>query len=158
MYLIKTLVSLWYKHRTKTYYLHLSGCSAYMLTRLHLGQQINMAVDLLRLRTSVSRLPKLCFHVSQKQHLAGNICLFSTQTSTKPATFQRIPREELVPKVKSRLKDRPYMVGSTGQGFPEFLGEPTESFPHGVFVNNPHQAALAELTAKCMLLTIRQEL
>ena len=42
------------------------------------------------------------------------------------------------------------MVGSTGGGFPEFLGEPTESFPHGVFVNNPHQASLAELTAKCM--------
>ena len=55
-----------------------------------------------------------------------------------------------MPKIKSRLKDRPYMVGSTGQGFPEFLGEPTESFPHGVFVNNPHQASLAELTAKCM--------
>ena len=55
-----------------------------------------------------------------------------------------------MPKVKSRLKDRPYMVGSTGGGFPEFLGEPTESFPHGVFVNNPHQASLAELTAKCM--------
>ena len=109
-----------------------------------------MAVYLLRLRTSVSRLPKLCFRVSRKQPLAGNICSFSTQARTKPAIFQRIPREELVPKVKSRLKDRPYMVGSTSQGFPEFLGEPTESFPHGVFVNNPHQASLAELAAKCM--------
>ena len=109
-----------------------------------------MAVCLLGRRTTISRLPTFCFLVSRKQPLAGNICLFSTQASTKPAIFQRIPREELVPKVKSRLKDRPYMVGSTGGGFPEFLGEPTESFPHGVFVNNPHQASLSELTAKCM--------
>ena len=53
-------------------------------------------------------------------------------------------------KFKSRLKDRPFMVGSTGEGFPEFLGEPRDSFPHGVFVNNPHQSSLAELTVKCM--------
>ena len=109
-----------------------------------------MAVCILGRRTTISRLPTFCFLVSRKQPLAGNICLFSTQASTKPAIFQRIPREELVPKVKSRLKDRPYMVGSTGGGFPEFLGEPTESFPHGVFVNNPHQASLSELTANCM--------
>ena len=109
-----------------------------------------MAVCLLGRRTSISKLPTVCFCVRRKQPFAGNICLFSTQASTKPAIFQRIPREKLVPKVKSRLKDRPYMVGSTGQGFPEFLAEPTESFPHGVFVNNPHQASLAELTAKCM--------
>ena len=53
-------------------------------------------------------------------------------------------------KFKSRLKDRPFTVGSTGEGFPEFLGEPRESFPHGVHVNNPHQSSLAELAAKCM--------
>ena len=53
-------------------------------------------------------------------------------------------------KFKSRLKDRPFTVGSTGEGFPEFLGAPTESFPHGVQVNNPHQSSLAELTAQCM--------
>ena len=109
-----------------------------------------MAVCLLRRRASISRPPTFCFLVSRKQPFVGTICLFSTKASTKPAIFQRIPREELVPKIKTRLKDRPYMVGSTGQGFPEFLGEPTESFPHGVFVNNPHQASLAELTAKCM--------
>ena len=53
-------------------------------------------------------------------------------------------------KFKSRLKDRPFIVGSTGEGFPEFLGEPRDSFPHGVLVNNPHQSSLAQLTVKCM--------
>ena len=42
------------------------------------------------------------------------------------------------------------MVGSTGEGFPEFLAEPRESFPHGVLVTNPQQSSLAQLTAKCM--------
>jgi len=54
-----------------------------------------------------------------------------------------------VTKFKSRLKDRPFTVGSTGEGFPEFLGEPRDSFPHGVLVNSPHQSSLAELTMKC---------
>jgi len=54
-----------------------------------------------------------------------------------------------VTKFKSRL-DRPFIVGSTGEGFPEFLGEPRDSFPHGVLVNNPHQSSLAQLTVKCM--------
>ena len=53
-------------------------------------------------------------------------------------------------KFKSRLKDRPFTNGSTGEGFPEFLDAPKESFPHGVQVNNPHQSSLAELTAQCM--------
>ena len=61
-----------------------------------------------------------------------------------------LPREELVTKFKSRLKDRPFTVGSTGEGFPEFLGEPRLSFPHGVRVINLHQSSLAELTTKCM--------
>jgi len=55
-----------------------------------------------------------------------------------------------VTKFKSRLKDRPFTVGSTGEGFPEFLGEPRDSFPHGVFINNPHQSSLAQLTVKCV--------
>ena len=42
------------------------------------------------------------------------------------------------------------MAGSTGEGFPEFLAEPRESFPHGVLVTNPQQSSLAQLTAKCM--------
>ena len=64
--------------------------------------------------------------------------------------FQPLRREELVTKFKSRLKDRPLTVGSTGEGFPEFLEEPRQLFPHGVRVINPHQSSLAQLTAKCM--------
>ena len=74
----------------------------------------------------------------------------SLLSSTSTAIFQPLPREELVTKFKSRLKDRPFMVGSTGEGFPEFLGEPRDSFPHGVLVNNPLQSSLAQLTVKCM--------
>ena len=42
------------------------------------------------------------------------------------------------------------MAGSTGKGFPKFLAEPRESFPHGVLVTNPQKSSLAQLTAKCM--------
>ena len=42
------------------------------------------------------------------------------------------------------------MVGSRGEGFPEYLAEPRESLPNAVFVHNPCQASLAELVAKCM--------
>ena len=66
------------------------------------------------------------------------------------AFFMPLPREELVTKFKSRLKDRPFTVASTGEGFPEFLGKPRLSFPHGVRVINLHQSSLAELTTKCM--------
>ena len=114
-----------------------------------------MSVCLLwRLRASVPRLPKFCFTVSRKTPpLACNVCLSSTQASSTTrttSTFQPLLREELVTKFKSRLKDRPFTVGATGEGFPEFLAEPRESFPHGVLVNNPHKYSLAELTEKCM--------
>ena len=114
-----------------------------------------MSVCLLwRLRASIPRLPKFCFIVSRKTPpLACNVCLSSTQASSTTrttSTFQPLPREELVTKFKSRLKDRPFTVGATGEGFPEFLAEPRESFPHGVLVNNPHKYSLAELTEKFM--------
>ena len=81
------------------------------------------------------------------------ICSYSTQPQSQEnptKSFQPLPRDELVTKFKSRLKNRPFTIGSTGEGFPEFLGEPRESFPHGVEVINPHQSSLAELTANCM--------
>lgn len=108
-----------------------------------------MAFCILGLRGSFSKLPRFCFRLVRTP-LARNVPSHSTQASTKKATFQPLPREELVPRIKSRLKDRPFMVGSTGEGFPEFLAEPRESFPHGVLVNNPHQASLAELATQCM--------
>ena len=75
----------------------------------------------------------------------------SSQTSrTTGGIFERIPREELVPKIRSRLKDRQLLPGATGGGFPEFLAEPRDSFPLGVRVNNMNQPSLRELTAKCM--------
>ena len=64
--------------------------------------------------------------------------------------FEPIPREELVTKCKSRLRDRRFLPGSSGGGFPEFLAEPRDSFPLGVRVNNRNQPSLAELTKKCM--------
>ena len=53
-------------------------------------------------------------------------------------------------KFKSRLRDRQFLPGSTGGGFPEFLAEPRDSFPLGVRVNNRNQSSLTELTEKCM--------
>ena len=48
--------------------------------------------------------------------------------------FAPIPRQELITKEKARLRDRPFLPGSSDGGFPEFLAEPTESFPHAVQV------------------------
>ena len=81
-----------------------------------------------------------------RAHLVHNKTrnLFSTDT-LKP-----LPREEMLTKFKSRIKGRPSTAGSSGEGFPEFLAEPRESFPHGVLVTNPQQSSLAQLTAKCM--------
>ncbi|KAJ7374073.1 hypothetical protein OS493_009404 [Desmophyllum pertusum] len=74
----------------------------------------------------------------------------SRALSSITSIFETIPREELVTKFKSRLRDRPFLPGSTGGGFPEFLAEPRDSFPHGVRVHNRNQSSLAELTEKCM--------
>ena len=70
--------------------------------------------------------------------------------TTTGGIFEPIPREELLTRFKSRLRDRQYLPGSTGGGFPEFLAEPRDSFPLGVRVNNRNQSSLAELTKKCM--------
>ena len=113
-----------------------------------------MAAQFLRLRASFSRLPRCSIPGARKAYVKNIICSYSTQQTLENPTirriFQLLPREELVTKFKSRLKDRPFTVGSTGEGFPEFLGEPRESFPHGVRVINPHQSSLAQLTTKCM--------
>ena len=113
-----------------------------------------MVVRLLRLRAYFSALPRCSIPRAKKVHVKNIIGSYSTQRSQEyPTTkriFQPLRREELVTKFKSRLKDRPLTVGSTGEGFSEFLGEPRESFPHGVQVTNPHQYSLTKLTAKCM--------
>ena len=75
----------------------------------------------------------------------------SSQISTiVTSIFEPIPREELVTKFKSRLRDRQFLPGSSEGGFPEFLAEPRDSFPLGVCVLNSNQFTLAELTTKCM--------
>ena len=79
--------------------------------------------------------------------LRAPIRILSTATGD---IFEPIPREELITKFKSRLRDRPFLPGSSGGGFPEFLAEPRDSFPLGVRVNNWNQSSLAELTEKCM--------
>ena len=111
-----------------------------------------MAARLLWLRASFSRLTRC--GIPGTRNVKNITSSYSTQQSQENPTTTRIlqplPREELVTKFESRLKDRPFTVGSTGEGFPEFLGEPRESFPHGLRVINPHQSSLAELTAKCM--------
>ena len=75
---------------------------------------------------------------------------FRILSTTAGGIFELIPREELVTKFKSRLRDRQFLPGSTGGDFPEFLAEPRDSFPLGVRVNNRNQSSLAELTEKCM--------
>ena len=114
----------------------------------------DMAAQLLWLRASFSRFLTCNIPGARKTNVKNIICIYSTQqTQENPITrriFQLLPREELVTKFKSRLKDGPFTIGSIGEGFPEFLGEPRESFPHGVRIINPHQSSLAQLTAKCM--------
>ena len=73
-----------------------------------------------------------------------------TKNQARTYIFEPLPREELVTKFRSRLRDREFAPGSTGGGFPEFLAEPRDSFPLAVRVHNPYQASLAQLTAKCM--------
>ena len=111
-----------------------------------------MAARLLWLRASSSS--RLLFPGTRKGYVKNIICSYSTHQSQENPTartiFQPLSREELITKFKSRLKDRPFTVGSTGEGFPEFLGEARESLPHGLRVIYPHQSPLAELTAKCM--------
>ena len=117
-----------------------------------------MTALLLQLRASFSRLPKWSIPGIRKAYVKNIICSHSRspqQSQENPRSrakgiFQPLSREELVTKFKSRLKDRPFTAGSTGEGFPEFLAEPRESLPHGVQVINPHQSSLAELTAKCV--------
>ena len=85
---------------------------------------------------------KITVHLSSLQ--------IPTATAATASIFEPIPREELVTKFKSRLRDRQFLPGSTGGGFPEFLAEPRDSFPLGVRVNNRNQSSLAELSKKCM--------
>ena len=74
----------------------------------------------------------------------------TTLSTTTGGIFEPIPREELVTKFKSRLRDRQFLPGSTGGDFPEFLAEPRDSFPLGVRVHNRNQSSLTELSEKCM--------
>ncbi|PFX20808.1 hypothetical protein AWC38_SpisGene14732 [Stylophora pistillata] len=91
---------------------------------------------------------RLC-HLSPTK-LAATYFL-STKTSPETGSiFERISKEELAPKSKPRLQGREFLPGSTGGGFPEFLAEPSDSFPHGVRVNTGDQSSLSELGANCM--------
>ena len=79
------------------------------------------------------------------------VYFLSSQTSpTTGNIFERLPKEELAPKIRSKLRDREFLPGSTGGGFPEFLASPRDSFPLGVRVNTGNQSSLPELTARCM--------
>ena len=103
-----------------------------------------------QLPRTVSRIRAFISGASRKTQLTtgGNIRSSSTQSSS--LSFEPLPREDLVPRVMSRLKGRPFIQGSQGDGCPEYLAEPKESLPHAVLVHNPNQASLEELTIKCM--------
>ena len=90
------------------------------------------------------------FKTPSQKILTTHLPSSQISTATQASIFEPIPREELVTKFKSRLRDRQFLPGSSGGGFPEFLAEPRNSFPLGVRVNNRNQSSLAELTAKCM--------
>lgn len=74
----------------------------------------------------------------------------SQRSIISSSIFERIPREELITKFQSRLKDRPFLPGASEGGFPEFLSGPRDSFPLAVQVLNSKQSSLRELTTKCM--------
>ena len=108
--------------------------------------------QLRQLRITIPRFATFLSDASRKTRFgtASYIRPSSTQASIQRVSFKPLPIKELTPNLKSRLRDRPFMVGSRGEGFPEYLAEPRESLPHAVFVHNPYQASLAELAAQCM--------
>ena len=65
-----------------------------------------------------------------------------TLSTNTASIFEPIPKEELVPKFRSRLRDRQFLPGSSDGGF--------HSLPLGVRVNNKNQSSLPQLAEKCM--------
>ena len=51
--------------------------------------------------------------------------------------------------MKSRLRGRQFLSGSSEGDFPEFLAESRDSFPLGVQVNNSSYTSLTDLTINC---------
>ena len=82
----------------------------------------------------------------RRANIVCDVELTRARSSTTVSSFERIPREELVTKFKSRLRNRKYLPGSTGVGFPEFLAEPRDTFPLYVRVMNRYNSSLVELT------------
>ncbi|XP_078372637.1 dapdiamide synthesis protein DdaC-like [Oculina patagonica] len=90
----------------------------------------------------------ICTRKVPLAHIIRFVSNYKMQSTTN--IFEPIPKEELVTKFKTKLRDREFTPGSSEGGFPEFLAEPRDSFPLGVRVQNPNHASLAELTARCM--------
>ena len=88
-------------------------------------------------------------HIRPIKHATSNV--LSTKTSSVTGSiFERIPKEELAPTTRPRVRNREFLPGSTGDGFPEYLAEPSDSFPHGVRVKTRDQSSLLEMGANCM--------
>ncbi|KAL9955668.1 hypothetical protein ACROYT_G037021 [Oculina patagonica] len=62
-------------------------------------------------------------------------------TTLKPAEIQ--------PNTPSRLAGKEFLPGSTGEGFPEVLSPPTETFPHAVRVDNPGLHSMDDCIISC---------
>ena len=69
--------------------------------------------------------------------------------SINDGLFTKVPRESLQLKHKPRLAGRKFFPGSVGDGIPEFLASPTESFPHAVTATKPSRLTLKEWARKC---------
>ena len=94
--------------------------------------------------TSAWRQSTRLSHLSPTK-LATSYFLSTKTSSVTGRIFMQIPKAELAPKTRPRLRDREFLPGSTGEGFPEFLAEPSDSFPHGVRVNTGDQSSISEL-------------
>ena len=79
----------------------------------------------LKLRPSVLSTTTTCSLSTEAQELDNASTQFTTLT---PA--------ELQPKTPSRLAGKEFLPGSTGDGFPEALSPPSETFPHAVRVES----------------------
>ena len=77
----------------------------------------------LKLRSSLLSTAATCPLATKAQELDNASPQFTTLT---PA--------ELRPKTPSRLSGKEFLPGSTGDGFPEVLSPPSETFPHAVRV------------------------
>ena len=89
----------------------------------------------------------------------ATLSAISTCSNTTTAAAQEVKQEglqfttlkpvETQPSVPPRLARKEFLPGSTGEGFPDVLSPPLETFPHAVQVENPNGHSINEHAVSC---------